>query len=96
MCSLDTPLRARLLQIGALTNIASYWLLAIPLAHHLAFARGWGLAGLWVGAAAANAVQAALMVVIALSFNYAGAAAQAAARFALREPLLAAEGGGHA
>lgn len=44
-------------QWGALSNIVSYWLLAIPLAHHLAFARGWGLQGLWVGAAAANALQ---------------------------------------
>lgn len=30
-------------QVAALTNIVSYWVLAIPLAHHLAFARGMGL-----------------------------------------------------
>lgn len=35
----------------------TYWLLAIPLARHLAFTRGWGLQGLWVGAASANTVQ---------------------------------------
>lgn len=45
-------------QWGALSNIVSYWLLAIPLAHHLAFARDWGLPGLWVGAATANTFQA--------------------------------------
>ncbi|KAL4448284.1 hypothetical protein ABPG75_005503 [Micractinium tetrahymenae] len=76
---------------GALSNIVSYWALAIPLAHHLAFARGWGLQGLWVGAASANAVQAVLMTVLTLRFDYAGEAAKAAARFALRQPLLAGE-----
>ncbi|KAL4421824.1 hypothetical protein ABPG77_001613 [Micractinium sp. CCAP 211/92] len=76
---------------GALSNIVSYWLLAIPLAHHLAFARDWGLPGLWVGAATANAFQAALMAVLALRFDYAGAAAAAVARYALRQPLLFGE-----
>jgi len=31
------------LQIAALTNIVSYWVLAIPLAHFLAFTQGMGL-----------------------------------------------------
>ena len=53
------------------------------------FARGWGLHGLWTGALAANAVQACLMLGIALTFDYAGAARKAAARFALAAPLLA-------
>lgn len=70
-------------QVGALANIATYWFLAIPLAHHLAFARGWGLHGLWTGALAANAVQTCLMLGISLMFDYAGEARKAAARFAL-------------
>lgn len=75
--------------MGALANIVTYWFLAIPLAHHLAFSRGWGLHGLWMGALAANAVQACLMLGIALMFDYAGEARKAAARFALAAPLLA-------
>lgn len=51
--------------------------------------------GLWTGAAAANLLQASVMVIISLVFNYEGAAAEAAARFGLRQPLLAAEEGGH-
>lgn len=82
-------------QYGAISNIVCFWCLAIPLAHHLAFARGWGLKGLWTGAAAANVLQASLMLAICLVFDYEGAAAAAAARFGLREPLLAAEEGGH-
>ena len=73
-------------QVGALANIATYWFLAIPLAHHLAFARGWGLHGLWTGALAANAVQTCLMLGISLMFDYAGEARKAAARFALVRP----------
>lgn len=48
-------------QTGALSNILCYWLLAIPLAHQLAFAGGWGLQGLWTGIAAANVLQAGRM-----------------------------------
>lgn len=80
-------------QVGALANVATYWLLAIPLAHHLAFGRGWGLHGLWTGALAANAVQACVMLGIALVFDYAGEARKAAARFALAVPLLGDDGG---
>ncbi|EFN53551.1 hypothetical protein CHLNCDRAFT_58521 [Chlorella variabilis] len=80
-------------KVGALTNIISYWLLAIPLAHYLAFQRGWGVQGLWWGIAAANSVQAAIMGVVVARFDYEGEARKAAARFTLRQPLLASGSG---
>lgn len=86
----------RLPQVGAFTNIACYWLLAVPLAYHLAFPLGWGLTGLWVGAATANALQAAIILTFALRFDYRGEAAKAAARFALHRPLLVGSGEEHA
>ena len=68
-------------------------LLAIPLAHYLAFQRGWGVQGLWWGIAAANSVQAAIMGVVVARFDYEGEARKAAARFTLRQPLLASGSG---
>lgn len=43
--------------LGAITNLALYWALGIPLAAWLAFKLQWGVAGLWWGLAAANNVQ---------------------------------------
>lgn len=77
-------------KVAALTNIVSYWVLAIPLAHHLAFARGMGLQGLWWGTAAANWAMALFMLGFALRFDYSGEAAAAAARHSLHRPLLGA------
>jgi Na+-driven multidrug efflux pump len=76
-----------------MTNITSYWLLAIPLAHYLAFNCGWGVRGLWWGIATANTVQAAVMGIIVARFDYEAEARAAAARFALRAPLLQPDGG---
>lgn len=37
--------------IGGYTNLAGYYLFAMPLAFGTAFGLGWGLPGLWIGVA---------------------------------------------
>ena len=80
-----------LVQMGALTTILSYWVVAVPLAYYLAFPCGLGLAGLWWGSAVANTGQGLLMLAIALCFDFEGEAVQASAAFDLRQSLLRGE-----
>lgn len=35
--------------VGAMMNMAGYWMVALPIGGWLAFKEGWGLKGLWVG-----------------------------------------------
>lgn len=47
---------------AAVMNLIGYYMLGLPLAWWLAFRRGWGLVGLWLGLAAALMVIAILLV----------------------------------
>ncbi len=44
-------------------NLVGYWVLALPLAHHMAFDRGMGLRGIWCGLGIALAIVAFSMLV---------------------------------
>lgn len=43
--------------VGAITNLASYWIFGIPLAAFLAFKMHWGAHGLWWGLVTTNIMQ---------------------------------------
>jgi MATE family multidrug resistance protein len=47
---------------AAVMNLIGYYMLGLPLAWWLAFRRGWGLVGLWLGLAVALMVIAILLV----------------------------------
>jgi MATE family multidrug resistance protein len=77
---------------GAVTNVISYWLFGLPAAYYLAFRRGMGLRGLWAGIAAVNTLQGAVMLAIAVRFDFAAEAKKATERSSgLLAPLV--EGG---
>ena len=91
-------------EVGAVTNIASYWGVGIPTAFALGIKRGLGLRGLWWGLVIVNTLQGLVMTVIAWRLDMRKAAQRVAEKFAsrhstdsLRAALLAEEaaaGGG--
>lgn len=89
-------------ELGAVTNIASYWGIGIPTAAFLGIKRGLGLRGLWWGLVIVNSLQGLLMVVIALRLDMHKAAQKVAEKFAsrrstaseIRAALLAEEAAG--
>ncbi|KAL3470693.1 mate-domain-containing protein [Aspergillus californicus] len=75
--------------VGALVNLVSYYCGALPLGIWLAFARGWGLTGLWVGQCIALYLVGALEWVVVWLSDWDGEVEKAFGRMDAGERLEA-------
>jgi hypothetical protein len=72
-------------EVGALTNLISFWIIGIPLAYALAFRVDLGLQGLWLGLTAVNLLQGGIMVTISYLTDWEAEARAAREGFELRK-----------